>query len=91
MSDIRDEIDWEFPGSNTTQGQTNYFWQGYIRSSFSPLLDITSHYLIATTTNNGKVETVSSDSYSNYHDYTVCLFDISHSRRLTRPQPIRSD
>jgi len=55
MSDIRDEIDWEFPGSNTTQGQTNYFWQGYI----------------PTTTNNGKVEAVSSDTYSNYHDYTI--------------------
>jgi beta-glucanase (GH16 family) len=31
MSDIRDEIDWEFPGQQTTQAQTNYFWQGNIR------------------------------------------------------------
>jgi hypothetical protein len=30
MSDIKDEIDWEFPGSQTTQGQSNYFWQGVI-------------------------------------------------------------
>jgi hypothetical protein len=30
MSSIKDEIDWEFPGANTTQGQTNYFWQGVI-------------------------------------------------------------
>jgi beta-glucanase (GH16 family) len=30
MSDIKDEIDWEFPGDQTTQAQTNYFWQGYI-------------------------------------------------------------
>jgi len=30
MSDIKDEIDWEFPGNQTTQGQTNYFWQGVI-------------------------------------------------------------
>lgn len=31
MSDIKDEIDWEFPGNRTTEGQTNYFWQGLIR------------------------------------------------------------
>lgn len=31
MSDIKDEIDWEFPGANTTTGQTNFFWQGNIR------------------------------------------------------------
>ncbi|KAH9946909.1 concanavalin A-like lectin/glucanase domain-containing protein [Amylocystis lapponica] len=30
MSDIKDEIDWEFPGTQTTQGQTNFFWQGII-------------------------------------------------------------
>lgn len=30
MSDIKDEIDWEFPGNQTTEGQTNYFWQGYV-------------------------------------------------------------
>ncbi|KAF8348587.1 glycoside hydrolase family 16 protein [Amanita rubescens] len=30
MSDIKDEIDWEFPGFNTTQGQTNLFWEGII-------------------------------------------------------------
>ncbi|OSX60830.1 glycoside hydrolase family 16 protein [Postia placenta MAD-698-R-SB12] len=30
MSDIKDEIDWEFPGNETSQGQTNYFWQGVI-------------------------------------------------------------
>ncbi|KAI0251080.1 concanavalin A-like lectin/glucanase domain-containing protein [Lactifluus subvellereus] len=30
MSGIKDEIDWEFPGANTTTGQTNFFWQGNI-------------------------------------------------------------
>lgn len=35
MSDIKDEIDWEFPGAATTEGQTNYFWQGVIRKSSS--------------------------------------------------------
>lgn len=33
MSNIKDEIDWEFPGANTTQGQTNFFWEGVIRTS----------------------------------------------------------
>jgi len=33
MSGIKDEIDWEFPGNKTTQGQTNFFWQGVIPSA----------------------------------------------------------
>jgi len=32
MSDIKDEIDWEFPGAAVTEAQTNYFWQGIIPS-----------------------------------------------------------
>ena len=31
MSDIKDEIDWEFPGNQTDQGQSNFFWQGFVR------------------------------------------------------------
>lgn len=31
MSDIKDEIDWEFPGDGGRVGETNYFWQGVIR------------------------------------------------------------
>ncbi|TFL04720.1 glycoside hydrolase family 16 protein [Pterulicium gracile] len=30
MSDIKDEIDWEFPGDGGRVGETNYFWQGVI-------------------------------------------------------------
>ncbi|RPD61467.1 hypothetical protein L226DRAFT_539800 [Lentinus tigrinus ALCF2SS1-7] len=30
MSDIKDEIDWEFPGDQTTEGQSNFFWQGVV-------------------------------------------------------------
>jgi len=30
MSDVKDEIDWEFPGTKTTEGQSNFFWQGVI-------------------------------------------------------------
>ncbi|KAJ7060985.1 glycoside hydrolase family 16 protein [Mycena amicta] len=54
MSNVKDEIDWEFPGTNTTEGQTNYFWQG-----------------VVTKPNHGDISDVSSDTYSNYHDYTI--------------------
>ncbi len=37
MSDIKDEIDWEFPGNATNQGQTNFFWQGVIRGCLSSI------------------------------------------------------
>jgi len=30
MSDIKDEIDWEFPGTAVTEAQSNFFWQGII-------------------------------------------------------------
>ncbi|KAL1661620.1 glycoside hydrolase family 16 protein [Schizophyllum commune] len=33
MSDIKDEIDWEFPGGATTEAQSNFFWQGVIPDS----------------------------------------------------------
>lgn len=41
MSSIKDEIDWEFPGNQTTEAQTNYFWQGAIRKlAERPLLSV---------------------------------------------------
>ncbi|KAF9269699.1 glycoside hydrolase family 16 protein [Marasmius fiardii PR-910] len=30
MSNIKDEIDWEFPGTAVTEAQTNFFWQGHV-------------------------------------------------------------
>lgn len=30
MSDVKDEIDWEFAGDHTNEGESNYFWQGDI-------------------------------------------------------------
>ncbi|KAF8556833.1 glycoside hydrolase family 16 protein [Imleria badia] len=54
MSSIKDEIDWEFPGNQTTEGQTNYFWQGVIPS-----------------VTNGITETGLTDTYANWHDYTI--------------------
>ncbi|KAG6901980.1 hypothetical protein C0995_005939 [Termitomyces sp. Mi166 len=55
MSDIRDEIDWEWPGAAVTEGQTNYFWQGYVPEG----------------TSNGHIETGLTDTYVNFHDYTI--------------------
>ncbi|KAI6019883.1 glycoside hydrolase family 16 protein [Pisolithus orientalis] len=57
MSSLKDEIDWEFPGNATTEGQTNYFWQGVIPQ-----------------TTNGVTETGLSDTYSNWHDFTVGIY-----------------
>ncbi|KAJ7665972.1 glycoside hydrolase family 16 protein [Mycena polygramma] len=54
MSDVKDEIDWEFPGNTTTEGQSNYFWQGVI-----------------TQPNHGNVSTGLTDTFENYHDYTI--------------------
>jgi len=54
MSNVKDEVDWEFPGNTTLEGQTNYFWQGVI-----------------TDPRHGNFSDISSDSYSNYHDYTI--------------------
>lgn len=28
MSDVKDEIDWEWPGTETTEAQSNYFFLG---------------------------------------------------------------
>ncbi|KAF9010223.1 glycoside hydrolase family 16 protein [Cyathus striatus] len=55
MSDIKDEIDWEFPGSATSEAQTNYFWKGVIPEG----------------SNNGKTEKDLTDTFSTYHDYTI--------------------
>ncbi|KAK2461213.1 hypothetical protein APHAL10511_006740 [Amanita phalloides] len=82
MSDIKDEIDWEFPGANTTQGQTNYFWEGVIPQG----------------PNNGKVTGGLQDTYSTYHDYTIdwkpdtltFLVDENVVRTVTRSSTIDS-
>lgn len=31
MSDVKDEIDWEWTGADVTEAQSNLFWQGFIR------------------------------------------------------------
>lgn len=73
MSSIKDEIDWEFPGNATTEGQTNYFWQGNIRKLAEKVLRFYSHRtsLVAATT-HGVTVTGLTDTYANWHDYTVC-------------------
>ncbi|KAH9933791.1 concanavalin A-like lectin/glucanase domain-containing protein [Fomitopsis serialis] len=77
MSDIKDEIDWEWPGNQTTEGQTNYFWQGFVPTQTA-----------GQTTGN------LTDTYSNYHDYTLdwqqdsltWLVDGNVVRTLTRAE-----
>lgn len=55
MSDVKDEIDWEFPGAATTQAQSNYFWQGVIPADHT----------------NGQTHKGLSDTFSSYHNYTI--------------------
>ncbi|KIO31409.1 glycoside hydrolase family 16 protein [Tulasnella calospora MUT 4182] len=55
MSDVRDEIDWEWPGAQTSQAQSNYFFLGQVDYSNS----------------HGATHDGLSDTYANYHDYTI--------------------
>ncbi|KAF4586682.1 hypothetical protein EYR40_010697 [Pleurotus pulmonarius] len=55
MSGIKDEVDWEFPGATVTEGQSNFFWQGVIPDGH----------------NNGETHKGISDTFANYHDYTI--------------------
>ena len=71
MSDIRDEIDWEFPGANTTTGQTNYYWQGVIRTRLSTTLHTEILHSFLANVTHGAIESGLTDTFSNYHEYTV--------------------
>jgi len=55
MSDVRDEIDWEWPGNQTNQAQSNYFFLGEVNSTGS----------------NGQTHGGLTDTFSNYHEYTI--------------------
>ena len=81
MSDIKDEIDWEFPGNATTEGQTNWFWQGIIRMYLSSSIPMSSAQPFNQTaewptTHGTTVGNLSylTDTFQNYHDFTVCFF-----------------
>ncbi|QRV76563.1 glycoside hydrolase family 16 protein [Ceratobasidium sp. AG-Ba] len=55
MSDAKDEIDWEWPGAQVTEAQTNYFWLA--KANYSATQGTTVKDL--------------SDTYVNYHNYTI--------------------
>jgi len=55
MSDAKDEIDYEWPGSKTTEVQSNYFWLGV------------ANYTAASGQTSGNL----TDTFSNYHTYTI--------------------
>ncbi|TFK21830.1 hypothetical protein FA15DRAFT_672203 [Coprinopsis marcescibilis] len=56
MSDIKDEVDWEWPGTAVTEAQSNFFWQGVI-----PPFEQSA----------GDYHRELSDTSANYHDYTI--------------------
>jgi beta-glucanase (GH16 family) len=55
MSDVKDEIDWEWPGVETTEVQSNYFFLGYANYSAT----------------KGETHKDFSDTSSNFHTYTL--------------------
>ncbi|KAG8692668.1 hypothetical protein FRC09_011048, partial [Ceratobasidium sp. 395] len=55
MSDSKDEIDWEWPGAQVTEAQTNYFWLGKVDYSAT----------------QGTTVKGLTDTYVNYHNYTI--------------------
>jgi len=55
MSDAKDEIDWEWPGAQVTEAQTNYFWLA--KTNYSA--------------NQGTTVKDLSDTYANFHNYTI--------------------
>ena len=70
MSDIKDEIDWEFPGNTTTEGQSNFFWQGYIRESYSGVWLPALIRVYPAENRDGGIHGNLSDTFSNFHEFT---------------------
>lgn len=56
MSNVKDEIDWEWPGTNVDQGQSNFFFQGNVD--------------YATGSNGGYHDGIG-DAHADFHDYTI--------------------
>jgi len=55
MSNVRDEIDWEWPGNHVTQAQSNFFFLGQVDYAAG----------------NGKTHDNLTDTHQNFHDYTI--------------------
>nr|KIR48427.1 hypothetical protein I312_02272 [Cryptococcus bacillisporus CA1280] len=55
MSDVKDEIDWEWPGADIDKVQTNYWFLGVANYSAT----------------EGASSSVSSDTTTNFHTYTI--------------------
>ncbi|GFZ47536.1 glycosylase, partial [Saitozyma sp. JCM 24511] len=83
MSDVKDEIDWEFPGNNTLAAQTNFWFLGIANYSAT----------------KGRSVGVSSATSSNFHTYTIdwqpetltWLIDGSVVRTLYKNQTLSSN
>lgn len=56
MSDVKDEIDWEWVSNDIHQVQSNYFFLGHANYSAS---------------NGGTHDVASTDTSSNFHTYTL--------------------
>jgi len=56
MSNVKDEIDWEWPGATVNEAQSNFFFQGHVDYA---------------TGSNGAFHRELDDTFANYHDYTI--------------------
>lgn len=85
MSDVKDEIDWEFVGNETTSAQTNYYFLGQANYS-------------ATAGETYQV-TSGGDTSQNFHTYTLdwqedyltWSIDGNSVRTLTKADTMASD
>ncbi|WVQ72231.1 hypothetical protein IAR50_001780 [Cryptococcus sp. DSM 104548] len=84
MSDVKDEIDWEWPGATTDAVQTDYWYLGVANYSAT----------------EGASSDVSSDTASNFHtysflewteDYLNWIIDVSTFRTVQKTDTLSSD
>lgn len=68
LSDTKDEIDFEFVGTDLRTAQTNFYSLGITNCKLYPL---STPILLIVADDNGMNASISSDTMQNYHDYTV--------------------
>ncbi|OLL25654.1 putative glycosidase [Neolecta irregularis DAH-3] len=63
MSDVHDEVDWEFVGNDLQQAQSNFYWQAVLNCTSLSV----SHLTPDTNSGNHSI----SDSFATTHTYTI--------------------
>lgn len=72
LSDVKDEIDYEFIGADLKTAQTNYYFQGILDCKSDLLFLKFETLLICSFQDDNEINaTISSDSFENYHTYEI--------------------